>query len=89
MLLAAYPEVQAKAQAELDRVLGRERPPNFKDQEELIYVSALVREIQRYRPIIPGGLPHATSEDDVWNGYFIPKGRNHSPFDFNSILANC
>nr|AHK06534.1 putative cytochrome P450 [Puccinia horiana] len=52
---AANPDKVAKAQEELDRVVGRERLPEFSDEEAL-------------------GLAHMTTEDDEYEGYFIPKG---------------
>ncbi|ORY88519.1 putative O-methylsterigmatocystin oxidoreductase [Leucosporidium creatinivorum] len=80
LTMVAHPHVQAKAQAELDRVVGRARMPEFADQEDLIYCQAVVREILRWRTVVAGGLAHATTEDDWYEGYFIPKG--------TSILAN-
>ncbi|KAF9554678.1 cytochrome P450 [Agrocybe pediades] len=67
------PDVQKKAQAELDRVLGG-RLPEPNDEPDLPYVTAIVLELLRWRPITPLALPHATTEDDVYRGYFIPKG---------------
>lgn len=40
-------DVLKKAQEELDRVVGRERLPNFNDRESLPYVNALVEEVYR------------------------------------------
>ena len=74
MTMVNHPEQQRLAQAEIDKVVGRDRMPSFEDQKDLVYVSALVREVQRWRPVIAAGLPHATTEDDVYMGYFIPKG---------------
>lgn len=74
MAITKHPRVAAKAQEELDRVVGRDRLPDFKDQVELPYIKAIVAEVQRWRPVIAGGLPHAVTEDDVFDGYFIPKG---------------
>ncbi|KAH7915194.1 cytochrome P450 [Hygrophoropsis aurantiaca] len=68
------PEIQARAHAELDRVVGDERLPAFEDREALPYIDALIRETRRWRPITPIGVPHATVEDDVYEGYYIPKG---------------
>lgn len=42
-----YPEVQRKAQAEVDRVVGRDRLPDFSDEGSLPYVSAIVKEVLR------------------------------------------
>ncbi|KAK0450589.1 cytochrome P450 [Desarmillaria tabescens] len=69
-----YPEVQAKAQAEIDAVIGDDRLPRFDDRERLPYVNALAVEVTRWHAVAPVGLPHCVSEDDVQSGYFIPKG---------------
>ena len=71
-----HPEVQAKAQHELDQVLGRgsRRLPEFSDQSSLPYVTAVVREVLRWRPATPIGVPHLAGADDIYEGYRIPKG---------------
>ncbi|KIJ57190.1 hypothetical protein M422DRAFT_23283 [Sphaerobolus stellatus SS14] len=71
--MALYPEVQIKAQSELDRILG-DRLPTYEDQEYLPYINALCKEIQRYHTVFPLGIAHGLMEDDIYNGYFIPKG---------------
>jgi cytochrome P450 len=72
--MIANPEMQRRAQAELDSVVGRERLPTFADAPRLPYVCAMVREILRWRPAIPLGVPHAAIKDDWYEGMFIPKG---------------
>ena len=72
--MVAYPEVQARAQAELDEVVGRARPPTFADIPSLPYIRAMVKETLRWSPIVPFGVPHASTEDDWYEGMFIPKG---------------
>ncbi|KAK7021385.1 hypothetical protein VNI00_017376 [Paramarasmius palmivorus] len=67
-------EAQAKAQQELDTVLGRGVLPTLKDRPRLPYVEALIAEVMRKYSIGPLGLPHVASEDDIFEGYFIPKG---------------
>ncbi|KAF9023898.1 cytochrome P450 [Hymenopellis radicata] len=54
--LVYNPEVQAKAHAELDTVVGRNRPPDFSDKEDLPYISAMVLESLRWRPPVPLGI---------------------------------
>ncbi|KAF9559433.1 cytochrome P450 [Agrocybe pediades] len=71
--MLCYPEVQKKAQLELDHVLGG-RLPEYADEEHTPYVRALIKEILRWKPILPLGVPHTTSQDDVYKGYHIPKG---------------
>ncbi|KAF8871718.1 cytochrome P450 [Infundibulicybe gibba] len=73
-LIAQHPEVQSKAHEELDRVVGRSRPPTFDDYENLPYICAIVREVLRLRPAAPLGLPHQSCKDDVYDGFFIPAG---------------
>ncbi|KAK0240536.1 cytochrome P450 [Armillaria nabsnona] len=75
-----YPEVQAKAQAEIDAVIGDDRLPRFDDRERLPYINALVLEVTRWHNVGPTGIPHCVTEDVVQSGYFIPKG--------SLILAN-
>ncbi|KAN0139662.1 Cytochrome P450 monooxygenase [Lactarius tabidus] len=72
--MVAHPEVQRRAQAELDTVVGRSRIPTFSDVPNLPYIQAMVKETLRWRPVLPFSLPHATTEDDWYNGMFIPKG---------------
>ncbi|KAH7929012.1 cytochrome P450 [Leucogyrophana mollusca] len=70
-----YPEVQKRAQAEIDSVVGKDRLPTFEDRPSLPFVEAVLRETQRWRPVLPLGVPHATTNDDIYDGYYIPKGR--------------
>ena len=69
-----HPHVQQFARAEIDQVVGKHRSPTFADQAKLPYIEALIKEILRWRPAAAFGVPHATSEADVYNGYRIPKG---------------
>ncbi|KAG5722656.1 O-methylsterigmatocystin oxidoreductase [Termitomyces sp. T112] len=69
-----HPEVQTKGQEELDRVLGHTRLPEFSDRKDLPYICAIVKELLRWAPVAPLGLPHMVTQDDEYNGYFIPAG---------------
>ena len=72
--MAVSPEVQKKAQQELDAVVGTGRLPGFSDRPSLPYVNALVKELLRWHPAILVGLPHGAIADDEYNGYRIPGG---------------
>lgn len=74
LAMLLYPEVQAKAQAEIDRVIGTEKLPSFDDRSSLPYIDAILHELLRWSPVTPLGIPHATTADDVYDGYYIPKG---------------
>ncbi|CAE6446751.1 unnamed protein product [Rhizoctonia solani] len=68
------PKVQAKAQQEIDTVLGPLKLPKVEDEERLPYVRNLVMETLRSHPVLPIAVPHVCYEDDVYRGYDIPKG---------------
>ena len=51
-----YPDIQRKAQDELDSAVGRERLPTFEDRPGLPFVDAICKEVLRWRPISPLGL---------------------------------
>ncbi|KAG1804406.1 cytochrome P450 [Suillus subaureus] len=68
------PEAQKRAQAEIDRVVGSDRLPDFGDRVSMPYIEAVLRETLRFYPIAPLGVPHSAVNDDVYEGYFIPKG---------------
>ncbi|EMD35757.1 hypothetical protein CERSUDRAFT_115706 [Gelatoporia subvermispora B] len=74
LAMMLFPEAQKKAQEELDRVIGNERLPCMSDEASLPYVTALIQEVHRWIPIGPLALAHKVIQDDVYNGYFIPKG---------------
>ncbi|KAI1061390.1 hypothetical protein LB507_011315 [Fusarium sp. FIESC RH6] len=70
-----YPEVQRKAQDEIDRVVGRDRMPTMDDEMDLQYIRACMKETLRWMPTtILGAVPHAVTQDNIYNGYLIPKG---------------
>ncbi|KAG2071558.1 cytochrome P450 [Suillus decipiens] len=74
MAAAYFPEEQAKVQAELDAVIGRERAPTFADKPSLPRLEAFISEALRWRPLVPEGLPHRTTEEVIWANYCIPAG---------------
>lgn len=69
-----FPEVQRKAQAELDRVVGADRLPTMEDEDSLPYIRCCIKETLRWMPTtILGAVPHATTQDDYYDGFLIPK----------------
>ena len=55
MVLVLFPQVQRRAQAELDLVIGRDRLPTFDDRPRLPYVEALCKELTRWHLVLPLG----------------------------------
>jgi cytochrome P450 len=82
--MAMYPDAQRKAQDEIDRVVGSNRLPSFDDRTSLPYVEALYREVMRWAPPSPLNTAHTTTEDDIYKGYIIPKGKT---FYHQSFMA--
>ncbi|KAG1883053.1 cytochrome P450 [Suillus subluteus] len=74
LAMILHPEAQARAHAEIDRVVGKDRLPDFDDRPALPYVEAILRETLRWYPVFPFGIPSATTTSDIYKGYFIPKG---------------
>ena len=90
--MVLYPEVQKKAQVEIDTVLGPNRLPDFHDRPSLPYINAIVKESMRWHLVLPlggsyfffikvatilmslKGVAHMATNDDEYNGYYIPKG---------------
>ena len=52
-MMTIHPEVVARGQDELDRVVGRDRLPEFSDREKLPYIEAILKEVLRWEPSLP------------------------------------
>jgi len=71
--LLIFPEVGKLAQEEIDRVCG-DRIPDLNDVPDLPYIRGCIKESLRWMPTAILGVPHATTQDDEYMGYHIPKG---------------
>ena len=56
--MTLFPDIQTKAQEEIDRVIGNDRLPVNADRDSLPYINALQSEIIRWGPVTPTGLSH-------------------------------
>ncbi|KAF7341375.1 hypothetical protein MVEN_01874000 [Mycena venus] len=74
LAMLLYPEIQKRAQSEIDSVVGCDRLPTFDDKPALPYITALVKEILRWSPPAPLGIPHFVAVEDEYRGYRIPAG---------------
>ncbi|KAK0444635.1 cytochrome P450 [Desarmillaria tabescens] len=73
MLMARYSEVQERAQAEIDDVIGRDNSPRTTDLSKLVYLPAVLKEILRFAPVANLALPHKLICEDEYRGFRIPK----------------
>ncbi|XP_037669694.1 cytochrome P450 2W1 [Choloepus didactylus] len=86
LLMAKHPDVQRQVQEELDRVLGRERPPQPRDLQALPYTNAVLHEVQRFITLLPHA-PRCTAADTHLGGYLLPKGTPVIPL-LTSVLLD-
>ena len=68
-MMIIHPEIQRRAQAELDAVVGPHRLPNLQDRADLPYLGAIQKEIYRWAAIVPLG--ELYKEQHILNMYFI------------------
>ncbi|KZV76685.1 cytochrome P450 [Peniophora sp. CONT] len=74
LCMTLNPDTQQRARDELDRVVGLDRVPTLDDRKNLPYLNALIKEVFRWAPPVPQGLPHMVVQDDHYQGLLIPKG---------------
>jgi len=51
-----YPDVQARARAEINQIVKHNQMPSIDDKDSLPYLSAVLLEVLRYYPPTPLGL---------------------------------
>ena len=68
--MVTHPDIQSKAQDEIDRIIGHDRLPTFEDREKLPYINALVKETLRWRTTVPLGeidyVHNRRSDMNIW-----------------------
>ncbi|KAF8212691.1 cytochrome P450 [Mycena galopus ATCC 62051] len=74
LAMVLHPECQAKAQKEIDSVVGKQRLPEFGDRDDLPFVEGILQETFRLTGNTVTSVPHCVTEDDVYRGMLIPKG---------------
>ncbi|KAJ1690207.1 hypothetical protein LUZ63_014362 [Rhynchospora breviuscula] len=68
------PHVLAKAQHEIQMVVGRERLVEESDVPSLPYLQAIINETLRLHPAAPLNVPHESAAECIIGGYKIPIG---------------
>ncbi|KAJ7134309.1 cytochrome P450 [Mycena epipterygia] len=75
LMMVLHPDIQRRAQDEIDSVVCGGRMPDLSDRPLLPYVDCIIQEVYRFHPAAPMIL-HATMKDDDYSGYHIPAGCN-------------
>ncbi|XP_053393599.1 cytochrome P450 2U1-like [Mercenaria mercenaria] len=71
LYMIEFPEVQKKCQEEIENILG-DKIIEYSDRSKLVYVNAVIMEIQRCCNLVPINVVHSTSENTTIGGYNIP-----------------
>ncbi|XP_076472648.1 steroid 17-alpha-hydroxylase/17,20 lyase-like [Babylonia areolata] len=72
LYVAGHPEVQRRAQEEIDGAVGT-CMPSVEHRPHLHYTQAVLQETMRMAPVVPMSLPHKSLCDTTVGGYDVPK----------------
>lgn len=83
LAMTSFPEIQKKAQEELDRVLCG-RLPTHADMASLPYLSAIIKEVIRYVPL---GIPTLFNITERFTSFFFSAGDRSFPWVSTSCYS--
>ncbi|XP_040204201.1 cytochrome P450 2K4-like isoform X2 [Rana temporaria] len=84
LLMMKYPEIQKNVQTEIEKVIGSGEP-QVMHRKQMPYTDAVIHEIQRFGNIVPTNIPHATTQDVTFKGFFIPKDTQVIPLLYSVL----
>ncbi|KAI6995696.1 cytochrome P450 [Hortaea werneckii] len=82
LAMCHYPQYQCILYEEIDRVVG-DRMPTYGDLQDMPILRAFIRETLRWRPPVPTGIPHESTQDDTYEGFHIPAGSVMHPLEWS------
>ncbi|KAJ6595531.1 cytochrome P450 [Mycena vulgaris] len=80
-LMATHPEIQEKAQRDIDAITQGTRLPTNEDLKFLPYVGAIMKETLRFHAPTPLGIAHRLTQDDIYKDPILTeyRGINRDP----------
>lgn len=84
MSMICHPHILQKAHHEIDRICGSSRLPHLADKPCMPYIDALIKELLRWRPVVPVIPQHRLTQDLEFEGYHFPRGTD---FVINSLAV--
>ncbi|TEB26495.1 cytochrome P450 [Coprinellus micaceus] len=78
LVCTKFPDVQRRAQEEVDRVCP-DRLPQLSDRPQMPLIQSMIFELLRWNPATPVGVPHYVRETNVYGDYTIPAGTTIIP----------
>ncbi|XP_048239862.1 cytochrome P450 2J3-like [Haliotis rufescens] len=87
LYLILHPDIQEKAQLELDQVFEKEQQPSMSDRRCLPFMEALIMEVQRLADVVPFSVPHAPPQTTQFRGFTIPENTMLLP-NISSVLSD-
>ena len=74
LVMTLHPDWQEKVREEVLTVVGLKQTVELNDSPNLPILRACIKECLRWKPPVPLGVPRLVTEDDEYEGYYIPKG---------------
>ncbi|XP_058269287.1 cytochrome P450 2M1-like isoform X2 [Hemibagrus wyckioides] len=87
LLMMKHPDIQARVQKEIDKMVGQDRCPSIDDRQNMPYTDAVIHEVQRSMDLAPTAVPHKMLYDTEYRNYLIPKGTMVLPL-LSSVLSD-
>ncbi|PVF91786.1 cytochrome P450, partial [Serendipita vermifera] len=72
--LYIYPDIAQRVYQEICSITQGQRLPKISDRVNLPFTEAVFKEAVRMYPFMTLGVPHVNNQDEILEGYLIPKG---------------
>ncbi|XP_046573676.1 cytochrome P450 2J4-like [Haliotis rubra] len=87
LYLSLHPDIQEKAQLELDQAFEKDHQLSMSDRRCLPFMEALIMEVQRLADVVPFSVPHAPPNTSQFRGFTIPENTMLLP-NISSVLSD-